>query len=80
MNGLVLDSRFSGSTKGDSMKSQLYENPINGEQWVCDDIRQTKFIDGVGYISVHKPNQFRTVLMRRDSLRPVKQNLRSSMV
>lgn len=62
------------------MKSQLFENPINGEQWVCDDVGQIKFIDGVGYISVHKPNQPRTVLMRRDSLKAIRQNLRSSKV
>ena len=62
------------------MKSQIFENPINGEHWVCDDVRQIKLIDGVGYIPVHKPNQPRTVLMRRDSLRPMKQNLRSSTV
>lgn len=62
------------------MKPQLFENPINGERWVCDDVRQIKIIDGTGYISVHKPNQQRTVLMRRDSLRPIKQNFISSKV
>ena len=54
------------------MKPQLFENPINGERWVCDDIRQIKIIDGQKYISVHKPDQLRVAFMRRDSLVPVR--------
>jgi len=53
------------------MKSQLFKNPINGEQWVCDDVRQKKIIEGQTYIKVHKPGQNRMVLMRRDSLTPI---------
>lgn len=54
------------------MKPQLFKNPINGEQWICDDVRQIKLIDGQSYISVRRPDQSRTVLMRRNSLTPIR--------
>lgn len=67
-------SKFSSRTKPRSniMKPKLFENPINGERWVCDDVRQAKLIDGQSYISVRRPDQSRTVLMRRDSLTPIR--------
>ncbi len=49
-----------------------FKNTINGEQWICDDAKLTKVIDGVIYITVRKPDSARTVLMRRDSLQPVR--------
>lgn len=53
-------------------KSVTYKNSFNGDHWVCDDPRKTKIIDGVAYIIVRKPNNARTVMMRKDSLQPVK--------
>ena len=47
----------------------LYENPINGERWVCDNAHQTKLIDGEVYLYVRKPNESRKVFMRKSSLR-----------
>jgi hypothetical protein len=44
-------------------------NPINSEEWVCEDYKDTRFIDGVEYVKVCKPIMQRTVLMRKDALR-----------
>ena len=53
-------------------KPITYQNYLNREIWVCDDPKKTKIIDGVTYLTVHKPNSYRMVLMRKDSLQPVK--------
>ena len=53
-------------------KSAIFKNSFNGEQWVCDDPKKIKTIDGTSYLTVHKPNSYRMVLMRKDSLVPVK--------
>ncbi|MFZ9610102.1 MAG: hypothetical protein ACO294_05300 [Methylococcales bacterium] len=47
-------------------------NDLNSEEWVCDDYADVKFIDGIEYIKVHKPEQSRTFLMRKDALRKKK--------
>ena len=44
-------------------------NPLNSEEWVCEDYNDTHFIDGVEYVKVRKPSIQRTVLMRKDVLR-----------
>jgi hypothetical protein len=44
-------------------------NPINSEEWICEDYSDTRFIDGVEYVKVRKPIMQRTVLMRKDALR-----------
>ncbi len=50
----------------------FFVNPINKEQWVCDDIQKgSRQIDGITYLQVHKPDSFRKVLMRKDSLQKV---------
>ena len=54
------------------MKTQNFVNPITREQWVCEDVTKVKQIDGVTYLQVHKPdNQYRKMLMRKDSLQKV---------
>lgn len=50
----------------------LFENPITKEQWVCDDLRQVKIIEGIEYVSVRKQDTKRTVLIRRDILKKIK--------
>lgn len=49
----------------------LLENPRNRDKWVCEDINNIKYINGVGYIAVNRPEEERKVLMRKDSLRVV---------
>ena len=44
-------------------------NPVNSEEWICEDYTDTRFIDGVEYVKVRKPIMQRTVLMRKDVLR-----------
>ena len=44
-------------------------NPLNSEEWICEDYNDTRFIDGVEYVKVRKPIMQRTVLMRKDALR-----------
>lgn len=44
-------------------------NPINSEEWICEDYTDTRFIDGIEYVKVRKPIMQRTVLMRKDALR-----------
>jgi hypothetical protein len=54
-------------------KPQTFKNYVNQEVWICDDPKKTKVIDNVTYVTVHKPDSRRMVMMRRDSLQPVKQ-------
>jgi len=44
-------------------------NPLNSEEWICEDYNDTPFIDGVEYVKVRKSNIQRTVLMRKEALR-----------
>lgn len=44
-------------------------NPLNNEEWFCDDYTDVKFIDAVEYIKVRKPGSSRVLLMRKDVLR-----------
>jgi hypothetical protein len=44
-------------------------NPLNSEEWICEDYNDIRFIDGVEYVKVRKPIMQRTVLMRKDVLR-----------
>lgn len=54
------------------MQKVLFVNPINKEQWICEDVQKgSRQIDGVTYVQVHKPDSFRKVLMRKDSLQRV---------
>ena len=43
-------------------------NPVNSEEWICEDYNDIRFIDGVEYVKVRKPIMQRTVLMRKDAL------------
>ena len=49
-----------------------FKNSFNGEQWICEDTKKIKLIDGISYLTVHKPGSYRMVLMRKDSLVPLK--------
>ena len=44
-------------------------NPVNQEEWICEDFNDIRFIDGIEYLKVRKPVMQRTVLMRKDALR-----------
>jgi hypothetical protein len=53
-------------------KPITFKNSFNNEQWICEDTKKIKLIDGVSYLTVHKPGSYRMVLMRKDSLVPLK--------
>ena len=44
-------------------------NPINSEEWICEDYTDIHFIDGVEYIKVRKPHMRHSVSMRKEALR-----------
>ena len=50
------------------MKSMTLKNRLNGERFICDDVRTVEVIDGVEYLIVHRPNEHRMFKMRRDVL------------
>jgi len=51
-------------------KTVVLKNPLNSDEWFCDDYSVVKNIDGVSYITVYKPgNNARTFLMRKDALK-----------
>jgi hypothetical protein len=50
------------------MKPVHLRNSLNGERFVCEDIRAVDEIEGVEYLLVHRPNETRQFKMRRDAL------------
>lgn len=46
-------------------------NPLNKEEWLCEDYNKVEFIDGIEYVRVKKYDSERTFLMRKDALRKV---------
>jgi hypothetical protein len=57
------------------MKAMTFKNRMNGERFVCDNVRQVEVIDGVEYIIVHRPNETRMFKMRKDALERVKDKI-----
>ena len=54
------------------MRPWVFENIRTFERVLCDDIRNSQTIDGVLYLRVHKSDNNRTFLQRKDALRKVK--------
>jgi hypothetical protein len=54
------------------MKAKTFENIVNHERVVCEDVREITIIDGVDYLLVHRLNNFRPFLMRKESLKEIK--------
>ncbi len=50
------------------MKPITFKNRMNGERFICDDVRTVEVIDGVEYLIVHRPNEHRMFKMRKDVL------------
>ena len=50
------------------MKSMNFKNRLNGERFICDDVRTVEVIEGVEYLIVHRPNEHRMFKMRKDVL------------
>ncbi len=41
---------------------------MNNDRVICDDVQQVQVIDGVEYLIVHRPENQRQFLMRKDVL------------
>lgn len=52
------------------VRARLLTNHLSGEVWYCENYDQTKYIDGVEFITVCKQPGERTFLMAKSSLRP----------
>jgi hypothetical protein len=46
-------------------------NPLNQEEWLCENYHASEFIDGVEYVRVHKFDNARSFLMRKDALKKI---------
>jgi hypothetical protein len=55
------------------MQPVVFRNKMNGERFVCDNIHLIEQIDGIEYLSVHRPNHPRLFKMRKDALERVDQ-------
>jgi hypothetical protein len=50
------------------MKPIAFRNRLNNERVVCEDVRNVERIDDVEYLVVHRPENNRMFLMRKDAL------------
>jgi hypothetical protein len=56
-------------------KPVVFENKITRERLICENIRLVRVFDGVEFVSVHRPNESRNFLIRRDALEEIDINL-----
>lgn len=59
-------------TKQNKKQKVKLQNPLNTEEWVCEDYNFVTYIDGIEYIKVHKPADTRSFLMRKEALKVIK--------
>ena len=50
------------------MKPVIFKNRMNNDRFICNDTRLTETIDGIVYLLVHRPDNTRQFLMRKDAL------------
>jgi len=53
------------------MKTVVFKNRRSNEKFVCDNVRDVRVIEGVEYLQVHRPDNPRNFLMRKDALERV---------
>ena len=53
------------------MKPVMFKNRMNSDEVVCEDTCKVEVIDGVEYLVVHKVNNQRSFLMRKDALEKI---------
>jgi hypothetical protein len=53
------------------MKSTMFKNIFNNDQFICEDVRTIEVIDGVEYLVVHRPGEQRMFKMRKDALEKI---------
>lgn len=47
---------------------RIFENKITRERLICRNINLARYFDGVAYLSVHRENETRQFLIRKDAL------------
>jgi len=55
-------------------KPVVFENKITRERLICDNIRLVRVFDGVEFLSVHRVNESRNFLIRKDALEKIDSN------
>ncbi len=50
------------------MKPILFKVIVNNERVICDNVKDVRVIDGVEYLVVHRQDNARSFMMRRDAL------------
>lgn len=53
------------------MKPVILRNKLNGEEFICSNLKQVDVIDGVEYLIVNRYGSDRSFLMRKDVLEKV---------
>ncbi len=59
------------------MKPVTYKNRMNSDTVICEDTRKVETIDGVEYLVVHRVDNTRHFLMRKDALEKVQDKKKS---
>jgi len=54
---------------------KTFENIYTQDQVICQNPNEIKIIDGIEYLIVYNTSPNRMFLMRKDSLRPIRQKL-----
>jgi hypothetical protein len=52
-------------------KPVVFENKITRERLICDNIQLVRVFDGEEFLSVHRVNESRNFLIRKDALEQV---------
>jgi len=50
------------------MKPILFKVIVNNDRVICENIRDIRVIDGIEYLVVHKQDNSRSFMMRKDAL------------
>jgi hypothetical protein len=56
-------------------KPVVFENKITRERLICDNLRLERVVDGAEFLSVHRVNESRNFLIRKDALEKIDSNL-----
>jgi len=56
-------------------KPVVFENKITRERLICDNIHLVRVFDGEEFISVHRVNESRNFLIRRNALEKIDSDL-----
>lgn len=54
------------------MKPVYFKNKMNGEKFICENVRDVQVIDGIEYLIVRKTDSVRKFMMRKEALQKVR--------